>query len=67
MQLFQNLTSTTANTATLQFENALDAAYMDIVSGAFSYQDAIKSAVKNLARDGIDAIIYPTGHKDKMD
>ncbi len=67
MQLFQNLTSTTANTATLQFENALDAAYMDIVSGAFSYQDAIKNAVKGLAKDGIDAIIYPTGHKDKMD
>ena len=67
MQLFQNLTSTTANTATLQFENALDAAYMDIISGAFSYQDAVKNAVKGLAKDGIDAIIYPTGHKDKMD
>lgn len=67
MQLFQNLTSTTANTATLQFENALDAAYMDIVSGAFTYQDAIKSAVKSLSKDGINAIIYPTGHCDKMD
>lgn len=67
MRLFQNLTSTTANTATLQFENALDAAYMDIVSGAFTYQEAIKNAVKSLSRGGVDAIIYPTGHCDKMD
>ena len=46
MQLFENLTSTTADTATRQFENALDSAYMDLTSGAFSYQDAVKSAVK---------------------
>lgn len=66
-RLFENLTSTTANTATRQFENALDAAYMDVVSGAFSYQEAIKKAIKTLSRSGIDAIYYPTGHVDKMD
>ncbi len=38
MRLFENLTSTTADTASRQFENALDAAYMDITSGAFSYK-----------------------------
>ena len=49
MRLFENLTSTTADTASRQFENALDAAYMDITSGAFSYQDAVRSAVKSLS------------------
>lgn len=67
MGLFFNLTSTTADTASKQFENALDAAYMDVISGAFSYQEAIKKAVKFLAGDGIDAIQYPSGHTDKMD
>ncbi len=67
MRLFQNLTGTTANTATRQFENALDAAYMEVFSGAFSYQEAIKRAVKTLSSSGIDAIQYPTGHVDKMD
>lgn len=66
-QLFENLTSTTANTATRQFENALDDAYMDVVSGAFSYQDAVARAVKSLSRDGINAIQYPTGHVDHLD
>ena len=33
--LFRNLTKTTANTATRQFENALDRAYMQVTSGAF--------------------------------
>ena len=67
MRLFENLTGTTANTATRQFENTLDNAYMDVVSGAFSYQEAIRRAVKMLAGSGIDAIQYPTGHVDKMD
>ncbi|MFR8872510.1 MAG: phage minor capsid protein [Oscillospiraceae bacterium] len=34
---------------------------------AFSYQDAVRSAVKSLSKAGIDAIIYPSGHTDKMD
>jgi hypothetical protein len=67
MRLFQNLTGTTANTATRQFENALDTAYMDVISGAFSYQEAIKKAVKTLSGSGIDSIQYPSGHVDKMD
>lgn len=66
-RLFENLTGTIANTATKQFENVLDGAYMDMMSGAFSYQEAIKGAVKTLSRSGIDAITYPSGHVDKMD
>ena len=65
--LFFNLTATTANTATKQFESVLDNAWLDVTSGAFSYQNAITSAVKSLSGTGIDAIVYPSGHTDKID
>jgi hypothetical protein len=65
--LFQNLTNTTANTATQQFENALDTAYMQIVSGAFDYNTAIRTCIKTLAEKGIATIKYPTGHTDYLD
>lgn len=63
----RNLTRTTANTASKQFEDALDAAYMRIMSGAFSPQDAIRRAVKALAAEGLQSIRYPSGHTDKID
>lgn len=66
-RLFENMTGTMANTATRQFENALDAAWLDVTSGAFSYQNAIVNAIKMLSGAGIDAIVYPSGHTDKID
>lgn len=65
--LFENLTNTTANTATRQFENALDTAYMQITSGAFDYNTAIRSCIKDLAGKGIAYITYPSGHTDYLD
>mgnify|MGYP001023266331 CR=1 FL=1 len=66
--LFKNLTRTTANTATKQFENALDRAYMKITTGAFDYNSAIRMAVKDLASKGVAVITYPkTGHTDYME
>ena len=64
---FQNLTRTTANTATRQFEDALDRAYMQVTSGGMSYQQAVKGAVLDLAKNGLAAVQYPTGHVDYMD
>lgn len=64
---FQNLTRTTANTATRQFEDALDRAYMQVTSGGISYQQAIKGAVIDLSKQGVAVIQYPTGHTDYMD
>ena len=64
---FQNLTRTTANTATQQFERALDRAWLQISSGAFSYQAAIRTAIKSLASTGMQAIQYPTGHIDTLE
>lgn len=65
--LFENLTRTTAKTENQRFENVLDTAYMQITSGAFDYNTAIRTAIKTLAQDGIDAIRYPSGHTDKLD
>lgn len=59
--LFRNLTNTTANTSTKQFENALDRAYLQIVSGAFDKDTAVRNAVKVLAREGVQTITYKGG------
>lgn len=64
---FQNLTRTTANTATQQFERALDRAWLQISSGAFSYQSAIRTAIKSMAFTGMQSIQYPTGHTDTLE
>lgn len=65
--LFQNLTRTTANTATKQFERALDRAYMQVTSGAFDYNSAIRIAVKELCNKGVAVVDYPSGHVDYME
>ncbi len=65
--LFKNLTRTTANTATKQFENALDRAYMQITTGAFDYNSSIRMAVKDLTNKGVAVIQYPSGHTDYME
>lgn len=65
--LFRNLTKTTANTATRQFENALDRAYLQVTSGAFDPNTAVRSAIKSLAQQGVGAITYPSGHVDTLE
>lgn len=64
---FKNLTKTTANTATKQFENALDRAWMQIQSGGFDYNTAIRNAIKDLSEQGIGAVVYPSGHRDTIE
>lgn len=65
--LFQNLTGTTAKTATKQFEDALDLAWLKVYSGAFDATTAIRSAIKQLAGKGIQSIRYPGGRTDAID
>ena len=67
LQTMQNLTRTTANTATQQFERALDSAWMKVQSGAFSTDAAVKSAVNELAEKGVECIKYPSGHRDTLE
>jgi len=65
--LFRNLTKTTANTATKQFENMLDRVYMQITTGTFDYNSSIRTAIKDLASKGVATIQYPSGHVDYME
>lgn len=66
-QAFFNITRTTANTATKQFERALDRAWLQISSGAFDYTTAIKRAVTDLAEAGLGAIEYASGRIDSIE
>lgn len=61
-----NLTLTTANTAQQTYITACNNAYMQISSGAFDYNTAIRNAVKAAAKDGTE-VLYPSGHRDKLD
>ena len=62
-----NLTKTTAVAAQQAFIHASDLAYLQVSTGAMSYDEAIRAAIKKVATDGLDVIQYPTGHKDKLD
>lgn len=64
---FQNLTGTTANTAAQQFERALDRTWMQISMGGIDYNTAVANAIKDLAKDGIKAIRYPSGREDSLE
>lgn len=62
----KNLTGTTAVTSQSAFIRACDLAHMKIVSGAFTYQEAIKDAIKTAAKEGV-SVVYPSGHVSSLD
>lgn len=45
----------------------LDRAQMEILSGGFTGQEAIKRAVKDLASSGVKTVSYASGHVDQLD
>nr|DAG17569.1 MAG TPA: minor capsid protein [Caudoviricetes sp.] len=49
------------------YQWALDNAEMQIQSGAISYNQAIKTAVKQLADSGLRVVDYESGHRDHID
>ena len=49
------------------YQWALDNAVMQIQSGAISYNQAIKTAVKQLAESGLKVVDYKSGHRDQID
>ena len=63
---WKNLTATTANTVTGQFERTLDVAWGKVATGAFDYKTAVKQAVDSLA-DEMPEITYPSGHTDSLE
>lgn len=65
--VMNNLTMTTALTAQQSFIRAADLAHMQVTTGAMSYDQAIRAAIKNVASQGLDVIDYASGHQDKLD
>lgn len=61
-----NLTKTTASQGQNTFFRACTLANMQVSSGAFTYDFAIKNAIRQVARDSL-TVQYPTGHIDKLD
>lgn len=66
-QAFKNITRTTANTATKQFENALDRAWTQINVGGMDYNTAIHRAIKDLSQAGVGSIEYKSGRVDSLE
>lgn len=49
------------------YQWALDSAEMQVMSGAISYNQAIKGAVKQLAESGLRMVDYESGHRGHID
>ena len=49
------------------YQWALDNAVMQVQSGAINYNQAIKTAVKQLADSGLKVVDYESGHRDQVD
>lgn len=63
----KNFTQTTAINSQRQLGDALDLAYMQITSGTFAPQKAIRQAVKTIADSGAKAVKYSSGHTNQID
>lgn len=49
------------------YQWALDSAELQVMSGAVSYDQAISSAVRELAESGLNSVSYESGHVDRLD
>lgn len=61
-----NLTGTTAVASQNLYLQATNLAYMQVTSGAFSYQEAIRQAIRSAAIEG-GKVYYSNGHASKLD
>lgn len=66
-QTMRNVCRTTARTAAKQFTDALDLAWLQVSSGAFDLNIAVRTAIEDLAEQGIQAIRYPSGRADTLE
>lgn len=65
--LMSNFTNTLAADGNKAFAYALDRAWLQVSTGAFTQQQALTMVVEDLSKKGIRGIVYPSGHKDKLD
>lgn len=63
----KNLTMTTALTTQQAFIDTADLAYMQVSTGAMSYQAAIREAVLSCAKRGLTVINFASGRQDQLD
>lgn len=61
-----NLCMTTASSGQDSFTEALDEAYMEVITGAFDYNTAIFNVVDKISKDGM-YVYYPSGYREKID
>lgn len=64
--IMRNLVMTTAASGQEAFIGAADLAYMQVSTGAMSYTQAIKQAVKDVAANGLSVIQF-SGRQDQID
>lgn len=64
--VISNLTMTTATSGQTVFIQAADLAYMQVANGAMSYDQAIRAAIQQVARDGLSVISFG-GRADQLD
>ena len=65
--LMRNFTKSLAAQSNKLLGDLLDQAYFEVQSGAWSYQTAVRKAIKQLARQGVQTVKYPSGHTDQID
>lgn len=65
--LMRNLTNSAAAAANRQLSDALDLAYLECASGAFTPQEANFEAVRKLGQDGLKCVNYGSGRTDQLD
>lgn len=67
MMLVGNFTKTTATMASTAYNNLLDRCYLQIVSGTFDPRTAMKMAIQDIAKQGIEKIAYPSGREQSIE
>ena len=65
--LMRNLTNSMAATANRTLSDALDLAWLEVSSGAFTVDEACFKAVTALTAKGLAVVEYKSGHKDQVD
>lgn len=65
--LMRNLTNSAAAVANRQLSDALDLAYLKVINGAFTAEQAVFDAVKKLGADGLKCVKYESGRTDQLD
>lgn len=61
LQLLSNFTKTTSIESYAAFQSILDRTYIKILSGAYSPQNAIHAAIKELASNGMEKVAFQSG------